>query len=112
MRPLSEVERQVLDVMLAQDFPGAIELRAQMNTARVTRTCDCGCPTVDLVVGGDVVLAAVSSRTPVNAEVDGVVGGGLIVFVDEGRLSGLEYYSAEDETPRSFPALDQIRPYV
>ena len=57
-------------------------------------------------------LAAVSSRTPVNAEVEGVVGGGLVVFVDEGRLSGLEYYSAEDVTPRSFPSLDQIRPYV
>lgn len=112
MRPLSDVERQVLDLMLAQDFPGAVELRAQMDAARVERTCDCGCPTVDLVVEGEVPLAAVSSRTPVNADVEGVVGGGLVVFVDEGRLSGLEYYSAEDATPRSFPSLDQIRPYV
>jgi hypothetical protein len=112
MRPLSEVERQVPGLMLAQDFPGAVELRAQMNTARVVRTCDCGCPTIDLVVEGDPPLATVSSHTPVNAEVDGVVGGGLIVFVDDGRLSGLEYYSAEDQPRRSFPDLDQIRPYV
>lgn len=112
MRPLSEVERQVLNVMLTQDFPGAVELRAQVNAARVVRICDCGCPTVDLVVDGDVPIATVTSRTPVNAEVAGVVGGGLMVFVDDGRLSGLEYYSAEDEPPRQFPDLDQIRPYV
>jgi len=34
MRPLVEDERKVLDVMLAQDFPGAAELRAQLDAAR------------------------------------------------------------------------------
>ncbi len=111
MRPLSEVEREVLNVMLAGDFPGAFELRGQVDAARVSRRCDCGCPSVDLVVEGDVPLAPVVSRTPVNANVDGVLGGGLIVFVDDGRLSGLEYYTSEDQTPGSFPDLGQIRPY-
>ena len=112
MRPLSETERQVLGAMLALDFPGAPELRAQVTSTVVSRHCDCGCPSVDLLVEGDVPLAAVTSRVPVNAEVDGVVGGGLIVFVDDGRLSGLEFYSAEDSTPAEFPDLDRIRPYT
>ena len=112
MRPLSEVERQVLDLMLGVDFPGATELRVQAELARVVRGCDCGCPTVDLVVGDDVPLAVVTSRTPVNAVVDDVVGGGLIVFVDDGRLSGLEFYAAADPMPREFPTLEQIHPYV
>jgi hypothetical protein len=111
MRPLSETERQVLDKMLALDFPGAAELRVQASSARVSGGCDCGCPTIDLVVVDGALPAAVTSRTPVNAEVDGVTGGGLIVFVDEGRLSRLEYYSAEDSPPEDFPALDRIRPY-
>jgi hypothetical protein len=112
VRPLSKSERQVLGLLLAMDFPGAPELRAQVDSAVVSGTCACGCPSVDLVVEGDVPLAAVSSRTPVNAEVDGVLGGGLIVFVNEGRLSGLEYYSVEDETPSDWPDVAQIRPYV
>ena len=112
MRALSEAERRVLDLMLAQEFPGAAELPAQVGAARVARTCDCGCPTVDLVVEGDVPLASVSSRTPVNAVVDGVLGGRLLVFVDDGQLSSLEYYSSEDSPPRSWPDSDHIRPYV
>lgn len=74
--------------MLAMDFPGAPELRAQVASTLVSGRCACGCPSVDLVVEGDVRPASVTSRTPVNAEVDGVVGGGLIVFVDDGRLPG------------------------
>jgi hypothetical protein len=112
VRSLNESERQVLALLLAQDFPGAAELREQVDSARVSRQCDCGCPSVDLVVDGDVPHAAVVSRTPVNAQVAGGVGGGLIVFVDDGRLSGLEYYSAEDHVPGSWPELDRIRPYV
>ena len=57
-------------------------------------------------------LSPVSRRTPVNAHVEGVLGGGLIVFVDEGRLTGLEYYAAEDRTPTKFPDVAQIRPYA
>lgn len=112
MRPLSETERGVLGVMLAMDFPGALELRAQVDSTVVSGRCACGCPTVDLVVEGDVQPATVTSRTPVNAEVDGVLGGGLIVFVDDGRLSGLEYYSVEEQHPSDWPDLTQIRPYV
>ena len=112
MRPLSNTERQVLGLLLAMDFPGAPELRAQVDSVVVSGTCACGCPSVDLVVESDVQLAPVTSRTPVNAEVDGVLGGGLIVFVDDGRLSGLEYYSVEDVTPSDWPDLPQIRPYV
>lgn len=112
MRPLSDVERHVLDLMLALDFPGAAELRVQAESAQVVRRCDCGCATIDLAVADDVPLAVVTSRTPVNADVDDLVGGGLIVFVDEGRLSCLEIYAAEDPVPREFPGVDRIRPYV
>jgi hypothetical protein len=112
MRPLSDTERRVLGVMLAMEFPGAAELRAQVDSTVVSGRCACGCPSVDLVVEGDVQRAPVTSGTPVNAEVDGVLGGGLIVFVNNGRLSGLEYYSVEEQNPSDWPDLTQNRPYV
>jgi hypothetical protein len=112
MRALTDTEHGVLALLLAQDFPGADALRAQLSSVRVSGGCECGCPTINLDVEGDVPLAVVESRTPVNAHVDGVIGGGLIVFVDDGRLSSLEYYSSEEAPPGDFPAPEQVRPYV
>ncbi|MCA0328429.1 MAG: hypothetical protein LCI03_00835 [Actinobacteria bacterium] len=112
MRQLSETERGVLGVLLAMDFPGAPELRAQVDSTVVSGRCACGCPTVDLVVEGDVQPARVTSRTPVTAEVEGVLGGGLIVFVDNGCLTGLEYYSVDGHHLSDWPDLARNRPSV
>ena len=105
-RPLTPRERSVLDLVLTADFPGAAELRVQVRTARVTGRCACGCPTIDLAVDDAAPVAGIDSRVAV--EVD-VADGGLIVFVDEGRLSGLEYWSAADEPPAEFPPPERIR---
>jgi hypothetical protein len=105
-RPLTPRERSVLDLLLTADFPGAAELRVQARTARVTGRCACGCPTIDLAVDDAAPVAGVDGRVAV--EVD-VAEGGLIVFVDEGRLSGLEYWSVADETPAEFPPPERIR---
>ncbi len=105
-RPLTPAEREVLTVLLAGDFAGATELRAQAETARVTGRCGCGCPTVDLEVDATLPVAEVTERAAV--EVD-APDGGLIVFVDDGRLSGLEYWTTGDEPPVAFPAPEEIR---
>jgi hypothetical protein len=105
-RVLTPVERAALTALLAVDFPGAVELRAQAATARVTGRCACGCPTIDLVVDEATPVAAVEDRMPVEADVP---DGGLIVFVDEGRLAALEYWTVSDETPVEFPPPEQIR---
>ena len=105
-RPLTRNERETLEVLLAGDFPGAAELREQAATAKVSGRCGCGCPTVDLEVDADAPTFEVAERVAVEADVP---GGGLIVFVDEGRLSALEYWTVEDETPAAFPAPDVIR---
>ena len=105
-RPLTARERAVLDLLLSTDFPGAAELRIQAHTARVTGRCACGCPTIDLAVDETAPVAGIEDSVAV--EVD-VADGGLIVFVDEGRLSGLEYWSVSDETPAEFPPPEDIR---
>ncbi|NUS44617.1 MAG: hypothetical protein HOQ24_13130 [Mycobacteriaceae bacterium] len=105
-RPLTEVERNVLSAMLDRPFPGAPQLRAQLATARVVGQCHCGCPTVDLAVDVTLPTAVVDSRIPVEAAVP---DGGLILFVEEGRLSSLEYYHLAEDPPPYFPAPDQLR---
>jgi hypothetical protein len=105
--PLTPAERTTLETLLAADFPGAAELRAQAATARVTGRCGCGCPTIDLEVAASAPTAAVAGRVAVEADVP---DGGLIVFVDEGRLSGLEYWTTADETPSAFPPPESIGP--
>jgi hypothetical protein len=104
-RPLTAAERAVLDLLLAGDFPGAAQLRAQAVTARVTGRCACGCPTVDLAVDETTPTVDVEDRVAVEAETS---DGGLIVFVDDGRLSGLEYWTVHDESPVAFPPLERI----
>ncbi|MGW3967033.1 hypothetical protein ACWED2_44955 [Amycolatopsis sp. NPDC005003] len=105
-RPLTPNERTTLDALLAADFPGAAELRAQAATARVTGRCGCGCPSINLEVARTLPVAAITDA-PVAIEAD-APGGGLIVFAEDGRLSCLEYWTAADEPPAEFPPSGQI----
>lgn len=113
-RSLSGAERLVLDTLLAPDFPGAAELRAQLARVQVIGTCDCGCPTVDLAVPPDVDPSPVKTRArlvPVEGRVKPVAGeppGDIILFVDDGRLSCLEYVSYDDPSPVEWPPLDRV----
>ncbi|MET8853786.1 hypothetical protein [Amycolatopsis sp. NPDC004625] len=104
-RPLTPEERTTLDTLLAADFPGAAELRAQAPTARVTGGCACGCPTIDLAVDEATPPAPIENSVAVEADAP---GGGLIVFVEAGRLSCLEYWTVEDKPPAGFPPAGQI----
>lgn len=105
-RPLTANERAALDTLLAADFPGAAELRAQARTARVIGRCGCGCPSINLEVDRTLPVAAIIDD-PVAVEA-GAPGGGLIVFAEDGRLSCLEYWTVEDEPPADFPPPAQI----
>ena len=104
-RPLTPREREVLTFLLAGDVPGAAELRAQAETARVTGRCGCGCPTIDLAVDEELPAARLTERVVVEADAP---DGGLIVFTDDGRLSGLEYWTTSDEVPGELPSVDRI----
>ena len=58
---------------------------------------------IDLVVGERLPAARVRNRAPVEASVhEGDDVGGLILFVEGGRLSALEYWWTSDQKPREF----------
>jgi hypothetical protein len=113
-RPLNEAERRILDALLAVDFPGVAEIRAQMPHTMVVGRCDCGCPTVSLTVPNDIPASAV--HTPIRlAPAEGRVTpianeppGDIILFVDNGRMSSLEYVSYVDPAPSEWPPLDRV----
>jgi hypothetical protein len=109
-RPLSARERAALDALLAADFSGSTELRVQART--VSAITD-GL-IIELRVDTSMPMATVSSRTPVEAVVDGAGhDGGLILFVEGGRLAALEYWWVTDEKPAEFPPAEAIgRPRV
>jgi hypothetical protein len=59
---------------------------------------------IDLVVHPALPPAEVVQRVPVQAVVDGAgYDGGVLVFVDDGRLSELEYWWVTADPPKEFP---------
>ena len=99
-RDLHPRERAALNALLTAEFAGVAELRAQAETALAVG----GALVVDLVVDRSLPAANVGHRIPVQAAVDGEgYDGGLILYVDDGRLSGLEYWWVTEKAPAEFP---------
>jgi hypothetical protein len=110
-RPLTGSERSILELMLSMDFEGAEALRRQSLTAVVTGRCDCGCPTIDVTTSLDLERSRIADPTsPAEGWVDHGeenAPGELILFLDEGRLSSLEYVHY-DEIPSDWPDINRV----
>ena len=110
-RALTDDEQDLLAACLSADFDGVEALRAQARQALASPGCTFGCGTIDLHVP-HAPRSSASSPLPVEGEVVGPGGepiGGLLVFLDDGRLAGLEVYSFGDPLP--LPPADQVRWY-
>lgn len=102
---LSNRERDILDLLLSVDFPGVVELRQQAASVSAEREG----MMLNLAVSGESARATVVNRTPVQAVVDGDgYDGGLLLFVDDGRLSALEYWWVTEEPPDVMPPLTAV----
>jgi len=104
-RELTDHERAALDLLLSAEFPGVRELRQQATSVKA----DGRGMIVDLMVDDAAPRATVLSRTPVQAVVDGEgYDGGLLLCVDDGRLSALECWWVTEEMPDEFPPVSSI----
>ncbi|WP_141137496.1 hypothetical protein [Blastococcus mobilis] len=111
VRPLTSSELALLDALLRHDFHGVHELRVQAHQVCASPGCTCGCGSLDLQVPDTVPRSPACSPVPVEGTVVGADGepiGGLLLFVDGGRLSGLEVYSLDDD-PLPMPHPDRVR---
>lgn len=108
---LPEEHAALLAVLDHAPFWGRDELRAQVEAARVSSYCGCGCASVGLAVDSSAPAAAsTASPLPNEAQVlgpDGEPVGGVLVFVEDGYLSLLEVYAYEDRIS-PFPAPEQF----
>jgi hypothetical protein len=112
-RVLSADERELLIWLLEHGAPEAADYLSQIPFVRVIGQCGCGCPTLELAVGGKEVTRGSSSTivadfcgtTPEGAFV------GVMVHVREGLLSELEAYSLSNLKKFPFPRSDSLKPF-
>jgi len=112
-RPLTTAEREVLESMLSPDFPGAAQLRAQIPHTQVVAVWSPGLPSVDLSVSADADPAPVADgEIPAGSEVRDEAGeylGEILVWVEDGRLSALEYAWVTDDPPHRLPTAAELK---
>jgi hypothetical protein len=109
-RPLTRTERALLDALLDHEFEGVAELRAQVPHVTASAGCECGCGMVDLHVPAHLRVSTAASPVPVEGTVLDAGGdpiGGILLFVAQGRLAGLEVYSYDEPLP--LPVADRVR---
>jgi hypothetical protein len=109
-RPLTRTERALLDSLLDHEFDGVAELRAQVPHATASSGCECGCGMVDLHVPAHLPVSSAAGPVPMEGTVLDAGGdpiGGVLLFVVQGRLAGLEIYSYDEPLP--LPVAERVR---
>lgn len=111
-RRLTPDEYAVLDRILSAPVGGLQQLRDQLAVTIVVKQWP-GSPSIDLSVDEKAPAADLSDGVvPVNAHVldeTGQYSGELIIWVTQGRLSGLEYSWITDLPPRQLPDIASVR---
>jgi hypothetical protein len=116
-RPLSAHEKGLAERLLREFAPPeAAAFLSQLDHARVTGKCSCGCPTIDLTVPPEFRVENPCPHRPL-ADAFGRVNGklvGIMLFHSGGLLCLLETYRLEDpsDDPFDLPAIDTIQPCV
>jgi hypothetical protein len=112
-RELNDAERSVLRRILeASSIVGATQLLQQISHARVTAVWNRESPSVDIKVSETAGKAELSDgpipgRFPVKGPSDSYIGE-ILVWVTDGRISGLEYAWFTDEPPTQLPDIRAI----
>jgi hypothetical protein len=96
-RPLAPRELELLKWLLDHGLPDAESFALQLGKLRAKPWCNCGCPSISLLVDDDVPLGTSSFRiisdaigkTPDGKKI------GLLLFQKDGKLSTLEVYSMD-----------------
>lgn len=110
--PLSDRERDIVDLLLDVDVPGVAALRQQAHHATVSRRCACGCPTIWLAVDRErapaiadltrrlVSKAATPAPTPAPLHIH--------LYVEDGWLHQVELIPLSQPVPTRFPSPSEL----
>ena len=97
-RPLTQEDQTLLEWLIANGSPHGNQYVSQIAEVSLVGRCTCGCPTIDLALGGrkqkktapSEILADFVGRTPEGIEV------GVVLHAREGEISELEVYAISD----------------
>ena len=112
-RPLSSEERAIAEWLLRHADSSAISFLSQLDNARVTGQCNCGCPTVHLRVAEGTPRAEPQDN-PIGDALGEVNGNmvGVMLLQSGGHLTCLEIYDLSDiQHPYGLPELKTLRPF-
>ncbi len=110
-RDLTREERRLLEWLIANGHTDATAFAAQIPQARVVARCKCGCPTLDLAVGGktsrtigaSTILADAYGHSPEGVPVN------VTLHAREGELSELEVISMDDTDVFGMPTPEALQ---
>ena len=110
-RPLTPHERAILDLLLADDYPGAAEFRIQAEHLQVVATCGCGCGSYDVVLNDPTAPRADLPNGPISKELtvtdpDGTHYGSIMMLAQEGALSYPYFHTWDDRPPTGLPPVE------
>ncbi len=113
-RPLSEEEWLLLSHVLVNGSAAAQSFAGQVAFAKATRGCDCGCPSISLIIDPRAPQGRTTERIIVDllgALSDGT-DVGLLVFTKNGYLSDLEVYAFGGRAePFPLPVIQSLHPF-
>lgn len=110
-RPLTTREREVLEFFASIAGPAGKAPRSQAATASVVAECECGCGAIDLSVDEKAPRAEVESPiVTLHDPVDRPETLWLMLWLEAGRILGIEVAWIADEAPRGLPSVDGFSP--
>jgi hypothetical protein len=110
VRPISEAEAAVVErtLAVAATDSSASALIGQVRSLQVVGRCGCGCASVDFLIPARGQIASIVADAIAKAPDGEHIG--LIVWVLDSELSGLEVYSYSDN-PAPLPVVASISGY-
>lgn len=111
-RDLTSDERLLVLWMIEHGEPEAVRFLPQIERLQVLPTrCPCGCASIDFSIDGQP-----KASGGMHLIADFLYGGdsdlcGAFLFVQEGRLSGLEVYGLAVDAPKTLPTPDVLRSF-
>ena len=92
-RPLAVDEHDLIEALLGAVRSGVGRYIAQLDSLEVVGGCRCGCPSIDLAVASGAAEASARPLILADAESPEGVAVGVILWIRDDRLSGLEVHS-------------------
>ena len=111
-RNLTDAERSLTQWILQHGTVDPTSFLAQLDHAKVSATCPCGCASVDFLIGNEP-----SDKTADMTILGDFLFGsdeslcGVFVFAKAGILAGLEVYQLGSILPTQLPKPEDLKPF-